>query len=325
MAALEDYQAKFRRLNRDRLNPWPASTLGRAPHKAFLLLAVFDLIEEGTLTENFVEITPDLGDVFGIYWSKLMPLDQPGNLAMPFFHLKSEGFWHLQARPDKEAILESSRAVTSLPALRDLILGARLDDELFALLCDPATRQILRITLIEACFAPQVHALLLEQSAVNVEAFQYSAALLEQAKDRRIEENIQIESAKSAVRDQGFRRAVVTAYNHRCAMCGVRILTSDGHTAVDAAHIKPWSVSKNDDPRNGFALCKLCHWTFDEGLTGVSPQFTVVVSQQMATNDNLPGYLVTLAQRPIFKPDDKGLWPDVNMVKWHYEKIFRKR
>lgn len=325
MPILEDYQARFRRLKRDALNPWPASTLSRAPHKAFLLLAVFDLIEEGTLTDNFVQISPDLNDVFSIYWSKLMPTDQLGNLAMPFFHLKSEGFWHLQPRPSKEEILESSGAVTSLPKLKDLVLGARLDEELFALLCDASTRQLLRTTLIEACFAPEVHALLLEQSAVNVEAFQYCATLLEQAKERRIEENIQTESAKIAVRDQGFRRAVVTAYNHRCAMCGVRILTSDGHTAVDAAHIKPWSVSKNDDPRNGFALCKLCHWTFDEGLTGVSPKFEVVISNQLATNDNLPGYLVTMAQRPIFKPEDKDLWPDVNMVKWHYEKVFRKR
>ena len=42
--------------------------------------------------------------------------------------------------------------------------------------------------------------------------------------------------------------------------------TIDGHTAVDAAHIIPWSISHNDDPRNGLALCKLCHWSFDEGL-----------------------------------------------------------
>jgi len=31
----------------------------------------------------------------------------------------------------------------------------------------------------------------------------------------------------------------------------------------------PWSRSKNDDIRNGMALCKLCHWAFDEGMMGV--------------------------------------------------------
>lgn len=67
------------------------------------------------------------------------------------------------------------------------------------------------------------------------------------------------ESFKEKARDQGFRKAVVKAYDHRCAFCGIRIRTPDGHTVVDGAHIIPWSVSKNDAPQNGLSLCKLCH------------------------------------------------------------------
>ena len=33
------------------------------------------------------------------------------------------------------------------------------------------------------------------------------------------------------------------------------MLTLEGHTVVDAAHIKPWSASHNDCPTNGMALC----------------------------------------------------------------------
>ena len=323
---LKFYEERFRRLNQDRNGPWTEATNGRAPHKPLLLLAILDLAEEGNLTENFIDVaSPDLSEIFNIYWAKVMSSDRGGSLAQPFFYLRSEGFWHLQAQPEKEAVLTATRSVGTLNDVVKIAKGARLDEDLFALICDSISRQILRVALIEKHFSAAIQPLLLQQSAVNVEAYEYSKALLKQARTRRIEETAQAETSKSAVRDQGFRRAVVMAYNHRCAMCGVRILTVDGHTAVDAAHIKPWSVSKNDDPRNGFALCKLCHWTFDEGLTGVSPKFEVVVSQQMRTNDNLPGYLVTLDQRPIFKPDDQSLWPDVDMVKWHYEKIFRKR
>jgi len=32
--------------------------------------------------------------------------------------------------------------------------------------------------------------------------------------------------------------------------------------------IVPWGLTHNDDPRNGMALCRLCYWTFDEGLKG---------------------------------------------------------
>ena len=68
------------------------------------------------------------------------------------------------------------------------------------------------------------------------------------------------------VRDQAFRKTVVTLYDHRCAMCGIRMLTPDGHTVVQAAHVKPWRVSYDDRPTNGMALCRLCQWYFDEGL-----------------------------------------------------------
>jgi len=51
----------------------------------------------------------------------------------------------------------------------------------------------------------------------------------------------------------------VSLYNHRCALCGIRMLTPDGHTVVEAAHIIPWRQSRDDKPTNGMALCRLCH------------------------------------------------------------------
>ena len=30
-----------------------------------------------------------------------------------------------------------------------------------------------------------------------------------------------------------------------------------------------WSESRDDRPTNGLALCRLCHWSFDEGLMSV--------------------------------------------------------
>ncbi|HEX8464776.1 MAG TPA: HNH endonuclease [Abditibacterium sp.] len=322
---LDFYVNKFRKLNQDRNGPWTEATNGRAPHKPFLLLAVLDLAEEGNLARNFIELSPDLGEIFSIYWAKVMPADRSGNLAQPFFYLRSEGFWHLQAIAGQEAVLAATKSVNSLNDVRKIADGARLDDDLFALICDPQSRQLLRIALIEACFSLADQPLLLQQSTINVEAYDYSKELLEQARTRRLDEIAQIETNKPAVRDQGFRRAVVTAYNHRCAMCGLRIQTPEGHTVVEGAHIKPWSVSRNDDPRNGVALCRLCHWGFDEGLLGVSPNYLVVVSSQLAANENIPGHLVMMRDREIFKPIETQLWPDIDMVKWHFDKVFRKR
>ena len=85
------------------------------------------------------------------------------------------------------------------------------------------------------------------------------------------------------------------------------MLTPDGHTAVAAAHIVPWSVSHNDDPRNGMALCHLCHWTFDKGLVGVSVKYRVLTSSRLSTDQNVPGRLVTLSNREILGPVEKEL------------------
>ena len=88
---------------------------------------------------------------------------------------------------------------------------------------------------------------LLAQGQINLEAYQYSQELLKVAEQAVYFETDKEESErKKKVRDQGFRRAIITLYSHRCALCGIRMLTPEGHTIVEAAHIKPWSISYDD-------------------------------------------------------------------------------
>jgi len=117
------------------------------------------------------------------------------------------------------------------------------------------------------------------------------------------------DSYKPAARDQGFRRLVIKAYDHRCALCGVRIITPEQFTVVDAAHIIPWCKSKNDDIRNGMALCKLCHWAFDNGMMGVSENHHIITSRHIGSHTNAPGFLLTLSGRSIIPPPERDHWP----------------
>jgi putative restriction endonuclease len=312
MMRVEDYTERFAKL-RTAASPihWSAVTYHRAPHKPLLLLAVMDLFAQGTITSNLIEPSSDLGELFNLYWARVMPPDRRGNLALPFFHLKSDGFWHLMPRPGQEAFLAAVRRISSVNQLRDTVLGAQMDEELYALLCVEESRDLLRVVLIETYFAPEVQPALVEQGIINAESFRYSQILLAQARTEHLKEGLaDTEGYSSAARDQGFRRAVLTA---------------DGHTAVDAAHIVPWSISYNDDPRNGMALCRLCHWTFDEGLIGVSSRYIVTTSPQLASSHNVPGHLLTLAGRGIIGPDERPLWPDLDALGWHRQHVFRKR
>jgi putative restriction endonuclease len=50
------------------------------------------------------------------------------------------------------------------------------------------------------------------------------------------------------------------------------------------------------------ALCRMCHWTFDEGLIGVSQVYEVITSRQLNSYDNLPSFLTNLGGRSIVGP-----------------------
>ena len=170
-----DYLAQFAHLHTAvSRSHWSAATRHRAPNKPLLLLAVLDSAAQGTLTANLIEPTPDLGDLFAGYWACVMPAERRGNLAMPFFHLRADGFWHLVAKPGKEPAVAAIKTMTSLAQVRDLLLGAHLDDDLFLALHDPSRRDLLRGVLIETYFAPDLHAQLLAQGKTKVATFAYA-------------------------------------------------------------------------------------------------------------------------------------------------------
>ena len=323
MSTATDYIKSFASLRSDtNRRRWPQRTKHRAPHKPLLLLSVIDLFAEGAIKSNLIELTPDLCETFTLYWSRVMPPDQRGNIALPFSHLKSDGFWHLVPKPGKEEIVNAARGMKSASQLRELVLGARLDDKLYDLLRHEEARNILRAVLIETYFVPEVQAGLAEQGVINQEAFAYSQELL---RERRKEVVVKETDLRQAARDQGFRRAIVTAYQNCCAFCGIRVLTADGHTVVDAAHIVPWSLTHNDSPNNGMALCRLCHWSFDEGMLGVSAYYLVLTSPQLFVSRNAPGHLITLSGRRIGEAIEERFRPDLCAIKWHRQKVFRNR
>ena len=303
---------QFASLNRAPGATWTDATKRRAPHKPILLLAVLDLVHRNVITSPFIAVTGDLmelNELFNLYWRRIVPLGQTSSIAFPFSRLDREPFWELIPQPGTTitpAIINNTSSVTYL---RKHALGAKLDEGLFRVMQSGEGQGILREALLQACFSAGAAAVLREQSVINREAFDYSRMLEEKAHLPLVQEILAADNYRSAARDQGFRRIVVKAYDHRCALCGVRIITPEQHTVVDAAHIVPWCKSQNDDIRNGIALCKLCHWAFDEGMMGVSDSYAVITSRQIAADPNVPGFLLTLSGRTIIPPSDRDLWP----------------
>lgn len=88
------YIKSFSKLRADRSASWTDATKGQAPHKPLLLLSILDLFAEGSMGTNLIEYSADLAEIFAAYWQLVLP-DRRGNMALPFFHLKSSKFWHL--------------------------------------------------------------------------------------------------------------------------------------------------------------------------------------------------------------------------------------
>jgi putative restriction endonuclease len=103
------------------------------------------------------------------------------------------------------------------------------------------------------------------------------------------------------------------------------MLTPEGHTIVEAAHIVPWRKNNDDHPQNGMALCRLCHWSFDEGLMSVGKEYEVLISLAVRQNNNFPGHMETLTERAIFKPQQSSYWPDQRNLAIQRAETFRKK
>ncbi len=314
----------FAQLKRAPGSIWTNATLKRAPHKPILLLAVIDLVSRGVFNSPVLSVMDDLveaNELFNGYWRRVAPLGHTSSIAFPFSRLHNEPFWKLLSASGEP--LDFGRLnINSVTQLRKYAVAARLDDELFRLMQTSDTREALRSRLLAVHFSPDARAVLATQVAINDDVYDYSQTLYEKAHQPLVREVIVANQYKPVVRDQGFRRVVVSAYNHRCALCGLRIITPEGHTAVDAAHIVPWSKSQNDDVRNGMALCKLCHWAFDRGMVGVSKDSNVIVSRQIGNDTNMPCILQTLAGRAILPPGENDLRPEQEFLGWH-RKEFR--
>jgi len=312
---LQKYVQKMKRLRVDRAH-------GVAPHKPLLLLAVIELIGRGQIRDNKIPLSPDLAETFIKYWSKVT--DRKPNIALPFFHLKSDGFWHFHPNAGYEKALDVADRITAISRLREVIAHVSLDDDLFVLLTDASNREIIRQTLIYVYlldFKGEIEGLIAEGKQIT----EYEQALINEVEQPfSPQKSTAPIPAESPIRSAGFRQAIMGLYDYTCAVCRLRIVTMDGESATDAAHIIPFRISKNDDVRNGISLCKLHHWVFDKGLISLSTTYQVLVSPLMSDRRPTEWLLTELQDKSIMLPEQDRLYPAQDALSWHREAVLRR-
>jgi putative restriction endonuclease len=266
------------------------------PHKPLLLLAALDLIDEGLATPDRIPWCQALRDRFSSRFLLVRKHNDQNTPENPFYYLQHQGFW--------QAWIEDGNTrlkLQSTPLVRDMgrIFGYFTEgfEHLAAI---PATRNLLRKALISRYF-PQL--LQIEDQPSLIDNRQSTP----QATEEPLEYG----------RSPAFRRLILDIYDHQCAACGLRIKLPAGNDVsfIDAAHLIPFSASRNDHPTNGLALCKNHHWAMDRDIIAPGPDHhwhvSNVIDPRRSNGEReiheLAGKSLLLPQDPAFHPDAKGL------------------
>lgn len=265
MNLLSGYVKKFSALKR-------GSVKGvKAPHKPILLLAAIEGVEKKEINSNKIKISAELVASFKDHWSQLVKDSRfSENFSLPFFHLQSDGFWHLQTLPGREILLNSSHSIKSFAHLKEVIAFAYFDEELYHLLANEPTRQILKQTLLESYF-PNARLQPIKLIGEIINQILHEPAAVYKTKAEGFDEE------EIFVRSGIFKKEIPKIYNYACAISGMRIITDADVQMIDACHIVPFSESHDDTITNGISLCPNLHRAFDRGLISLDAEYRVLV------------------------------------------------
>jgi putative restriction endonuclease len=118
-------------------------------------------------------------------------------------------------------------------------------------------------------------------------------------------------------RDRAFRRAVLHAYDGRCAVTGWRLVNGGGRLEAEAAHIKPVEHGGPDSIRNGLALSGTAHWMFDRGLIGVADNHEIIIHRKV--NDRSGVEAIINPTGKLIPPPREADHPHPQFLNWHRE------
>jgi putative restriction endonuclease len=265
------------------------------PHKPVLLLAIMDLVELGEIRSNQIPPSDRLRSLFRTYFEIVKQGNDQCSPELPFYHLSGEAFWSLYPKkPD---------ASLSWGRLQELVQHAVIETELFALMINPLDRELMREAIISRYFAKHRDAI---RSVCRENT---------QSKEPAVAEDPKVPG-----RDGGFRKIITEVYDHRCAACGLRIYL-DQITLVEAAHLVPYAVTHDDNPRNGMALCRNHHYAMDRHLIAPCPDNKWRVSTRLDRRRDGEAKLLEIDGLEILLPKEKQFYPDESALRWRCDRL----
>ena len=273
----------------------------RSPHKPLLILLTLGRIQLGKarlatyaeIEEKLVRLLSDFG-----------PVSAKNTPQLPFWHLQSDGFWEI---PNPEGVLTQSRSVSGKFLRENNVLGGFTADAFDLLKADPQLIQQLGDLILETHFPPSLRQEILDEAGLDFEA------------------SLSIPSQKKAKRDPAFRRKIMEAYEHRCAICDFSVRMENTPIALEAAHIKWFQVGGPDIETNGLALCALHHKLLDRGAIAINEDLKIIVSEKANGHAGFQEWVLDFDGKQIRAPRNKKYHPNPDFLEWHIREVFQSR
>ena len=290
------------------------------PHKPALLLSIIDLLDRGVIARNEVPLSEELVATFKRYFAVVRRENDQPTIQNPFFHLCGDKFWRLVPAAGEWQIYQegATSGAPSVAELRRRVAYGKFDEGMWQLLNEPVARHQLREALIARYFPEDREKLAVVAGAHLIrppDTFSPSDA------EKAMREEL------PPGRDGAFRRTILEVYDYRCAACGVRVLLDQAVSLVEAAHLIPFNVSRNDKPTNGMALCPNHHWAMDRHLIAPVPddkrRAGIWRVNEDRLDDRIEGQrdLVAIAGKSVSPPGEEKFYPALESLRWREEHL----
>ncbi len=268
----------------------------RAPHKPLLILYALGCWTRGLTEIPYSDIEKDLTALL----KEFGPPRRTAHPEQPFWRLQNDGLWLVTgvgALPT-----EAADRIPLLSELRRKGVRGRftIDFQNVLRACPSLVSEIARMLLANS-FPDSLH-----QDVLNAVGLA-----------------IDDTGAAGGRRDPRFRAQVLTAYEHRCAVCGFQVLLCGSPIAIDAAHIKWHQASGPAILQNGICLCVLHHKTFDLGVFTFGEDSVIAVSDEASGVCGFREAIFAFHGKPLRSPIHPEARPAAEFIAWHRREVFR--
>lgn len=115
-----------------------------------------------------------------------------------------------------------------------------------------------------------------------------------------------------------FHDFVMMAYQEKCAVTR-RVISCNGFSNLEAAHIMPQAHNGSFLPCNGIAMSRDMHCVFDKGFFMIEDDYTIIVHPDVLRTDS---YLNEYNGQKIFVPQIEYFRPHPRFLQHHRNNVF---